>query len=107
MAQYRLDECPGRHHFAFIRTLPLQPPGAMRATRFLSLIAALLVVSCANPRTEANVAQALQDAASEISGLKNDLALLQTELDSLRGALAKHDSTIARIAAVNNIPISR
>jgi hypothetical protein len=43
----------------------------------------------------------------EISGLKNDMALLSTEIDSLRQVVAKQDSTIARIAAVNNIPISR
>ena len=70
-------------------------------------VATFVIAGCANARTEANVAQALNDAANEISGLKNDIAQLSTELDSVRQALIKQDSTIARIAAVNNIPINR
>ncbi|HXT17430.1 MAG TPA: hypothetical protein VN706_17450 [Gemmatimonadaceae bacterium] len=63
-----------------------------------------IVAGCSNPRSEANVAQALNDAANEISGLKNDLAQLQTELDSVRMTVAKQDTLIGRIMAVNNIP---
>lgn len=70
-------------------------------------ICAAAIAACGNPRTEANVAQALQDAANEIGGLKNDIAQLSSDLDSLRQVVIKQDSTIARIAAVNNIPISR
>jgi septal ring factor EnvC (AmiA/AmiB activator) len=69
--------------------------------------AAPIFAACGNPRTEANVAQALNDAANEISGLKNDIAQLSTEIDSLRQIVVKQDSNIARIAAANNIPISR
>ena len=82
-----------------------------RRCRRHALLAALIiaapVAACGNPRTEANVAQALNDAAMEIGGLKNDVAQLSTEIDSLRQVVAKQDSTIARIAAANNIPISR
>ena len=60
--------------------------------------------SCGNPRTEANVATALNDAANEIGGLKNDIAQLQTQIDSLRTIVLQQDSLINRIAAVNNIP---
>ena len=80
----------------------------MRSTRLLVFICATFIVAaCANPRAEANVSQALSDAATEINGLKNDLAQLQGDMDSLRTLVAKHDSTISRIAAVNHIPISR
>ena len=80
----------------------------MRSTRLFAFICATsTVAACGNPRAEASTAQALSDAASEINGLKNDLAQLQGDMDSLRTVIAKHDSTIARIAAVNNIPISR
>ena len=80
----------------------------MRPTRlFVILCATLAGAGCANPRAEANVAQALNDAANEINGLKNDIAQLQTELDSIRTVVIKQDSTITRIAAVNNIPISK
>jgi peptidoglycan hydrolase CwlO-like protein len=70
----------------------------------LFLGAAACLDGCANPRTEANVGQALNDAANEISGLKNDLADLQGQVDSLRTTVAKQDTLIQRIMAVNNIP---
>ena len=57
-----------------------------------------------NPRAEANMAQAMNDAANEIGGLKSDIAQIQTDLDSLRSVVAKQDSVISRIAAANNIP---
>ncbi len=77
----------------------------MRPTRPLLISGlAVLMASCANPRAEANMAQALNDAASEIGGLKSDIAQIQTDLDSLRTVVAKQDSIINRIAAANNIP---
>ena len=83
-------------------------PSAMRPFGLsVTLGAILFLASCANPRTEANVAQALNDAAGEISGLKNDISDLQSQMDSLRTIVAKQDSTISRIAEVNHIPIVR
>lgn len=80
----------------------------MRSTRFLSLSCVVLsVAACADPRATANITQQLSDAATEINGLKNDLAQVQSDLDSLRTVVIKQDSTISRLAAVNNIPISR
>jgi hypothetical protein len=65
---------------------------------------ALLSIGCGNPRSEAATAQALNDAANEISGLKNDIADLQTRMDSIGTLLAKQDTLISRIAEVNHIP---
>lgn len=66
--------------------------------RLVSFAAVLLVVaSCGNPRAEAATAQALSDAASEISGLKNDIAQMQTDMDSLRAIVARHDTVITKI----------
>lgn len=73
----------------------------------LALAGSLVVLAgCVNPRAEANVAQALNDAANEMAGLRNDIATLQTQLDSLREIVAKQDSTIGRLAEVNHIPRS-
>jgi peptidoglycan hydrolase CwlO-like protein len=70
---------------------------AMRAMRFAAVF--LLAASgCANPRVEANVAEQLSQAADDISGLKSDLATLQTEVDSLRGVVASHDTLITRLS---------
>jgi hypothetical protein len=64
----------------------------------------LSLCGCGNARAEAAIAQELNDAANEISGLKNDVADLNTALDSLRLVVARQDTLINRIAAVNNIP---
>jgi hypothetical protein len=74
---------------------------------FVFVGATLAIAGCTSPRAQANVAQALNDAATEISGLRNDLAMLQAQLDSLRDVMAKQDSNITRIAAVNNVPLVR
>ena len=72
----------------------------MRTLRLLALVlSTALVAACTNPRAEAAVAQALNDAANEIGGLKNDIAQLQTDVDSLRQVVARQDSAIARIVA--------
>jgi ABC-type phosphate transport system auxiliary subunit len=75
-----------------------------RLSHFVLPIALVALSGCMNPRAEANVAQALNDAANEMSGLKNDLAILQTQLDSLRATVAKQDTVIGRLAEVNHIP---
>ena len=77
---------------------------AMRLSALTAVFAGAAIASCANPRTEGNVASAINDAANEISGLKNDIALLQGQVDSLHTAVAKQDSLITRILAANNIP---
>ena len=72
----------------------------MRPLRlFIFSSAALLSAACGNPRAEAAVAQALNDAANEIGGLKSDVAQLQTQIDSLRAIVAKQDTTITKIIA--------
>ena len=72
----------------------------MRTLRLLALVfSTALVAACTNPRAEAAVAQALNDAANEIGGLKNDIAQLQTDVDSLRQVVARQDSAITRIVA--------
>jgi hypothetical protein len=74
----------------------------------ISLLAMLTVTlgatGCVNPRVEANVAQALNDAANQINNLQDDLATLQIQIDSLKTAMAKQDTLIDRLVAVTNIP---
>jgi septal ring factor EnvC (AmiA/AmiB activator) len=100
MTQSNLDGPVERHHFVFAATLHLRSQHDMRALRLLLFPSvALFIAACANPRSEAAVANALNDAANEIGGLKNDIAQLQTDLDSLRNVVARQDSTITRIVA--------
>ncbi len=80
----------------------------MRVPRALRLLCVVpILASCADPKSQATIAQALNDAANEIGGLKSDLAQVQFELDSLRTVMAKQDTTIQHLAAVANVPITR
>jgi outer membrane murein-binding lipoprotein Lpp len=103
-----LDGPVERHHFAVDRTFFFNLPRSMRIPYLCAALAAGVVMagasSCVNPRAQEAVAQALNDAAYEIGGLKSDMAQLQTQMDSLREVMAKQDSLINRIAAVYNIP---
>jgi len=76
----------------------------MRHIRVLVVCALAAAGSCATPREQAAIAQALNDAANEIGGLKSDVAQLQSDLDSLRQVVAKQDTLISHIAEVNHIP---
>lgn len=77
----------------------------MRLLRVLVVACAwAAAASCTTPREQAAIAQALNDAANEIGGLKSDVAQLQTDLDSLRQVVAKQDTIISHIAEVNHIP---
>jgi len=72
--------------------------------RFVYLALSVAASSCANPKSEAATAQALNDAANQIGGLKNDVSDLQAQMDSLRTVLARQDTLLSRIAEVNHIP---
>ena len=68
--------------------------------------AVLLVASasCANPKAQAAIAQELNDAATEISAVKGDIAQLQSDVDSLRQVIAKQDTVISRLVEVTHVP---
>ena len=106
--KWKLDASAMRDHFAAHPLFHPQIFSAMCPMRLMRLLVLpvfpITLANCMNPRAEANMAQALNDAANEIGGLKSDIAQIQTDLDSLRSVVAKQDSVINRIAAANNIP---
>jgi len=82
-----------------------RPDHSMRP--FVVLLAAVTVASCRDPRAEANIAQAMIQMGTEISGIQQDYAILQSQVDSLRNVVARQDSLIAKLStALGNIPIS-
>ena len=98
-----------RHSLRYVRAVVItdrsNAPGAsMRSLR--AFLAAAVVVSCRDPRAEANIAQAMMQIGTEISAIRQDYAVLQSEVDSLRNVVAKQDSLIVRLTTtVANIPI--
>lgn len=72
---------------------------------FLVLCICALLASCRDPRAEANIAEAMIQVGTEMSALRQDVAGLQNEVDSLRSVVARQDTVIARLAAAANVPM--
>jgi hypothetical protein len=70
------------------------------------LILALLLASCRDPRAEANIAEAMVQVGTEISAIRQDMAVLQMQVDSLRSVVARQDTLITRLATVANVPVA-
>src|SRR5437762_9508203 len=84
-----------------------RPPGRHPTMRlFCVLFSTVLLASCRDPRAEANIAEAMVQVGTEISAMRQDYALLQSQVDSLRGVVARQDTLIARLATLANLPIA-
>jgi hypothetical protein len=68
------------------------------------MLAALLLCSCRDPRAEANIAEAMMQVGTEISAMRQDYAMLQSQVDSLRGVVARQDTLLTRLATLANMP---
>lgn len=74
--------------------------------RRLSVLLALLAVAgCRDPRAEANIAQAMTEVGTTLTLLQQDYALLQSQVDSLRGVVARQDTIINRLASMAGMPL--
>jgi hypothetical protein len=72
--------------------------------RRLLLAAVLMLPACRDPRAEANIAEAMTEVGTSISQLQQDYALLQQQVDSLRGVVAHQDTIIGRLASMAGLP---
>jgi hypothetical protein len=64
----------------------------------------IAAASCANPKVQADIMGEVQRAADEINAQRQELAILQEQIDSLKYAMAKQDSTIKRLLNVTGLP---
>jgi len=70
-----------------------------------ALLLGFLLSSCRDPRAEANIAEAMMQVGTEMSALRQDYAVLQNQVDSLRGVVARQDTILAHLAAAANVPL--
>ena len=98
-----------RHH---PRTADRSP--VRRRVAALVAIAAVSVVASAagacsgsmpSPTSELNAGQAVMDLGSLVGELREENAIMQGQIDSLRGALAYQDTIVRRLAAGAGVPI--
>jgi len=68
-------------------------------------LAAIVLVSCRDPRAEANIAMAMTEVGLSLNQLQQDAAELQWQVDSLRQVVARQDTIIDRLASHVGLPI--
>ena len=92
------------------RFAPCTGPRRRAALRLLSLLAAVtlgvVISSCSiGLPSSAGVSsgQAIMDLESAVLQLREDHALLQAEIDSLRGVASYQDTIIRQLAALSNV----
>lgn len=78
----------------------------MRLLRFFTLLfVSSVLASCRDPRAEANIAEAMMQVGTEMSAMRQDMAVLQAQVDSLGAVVARQDTLITRLAAAANMPL--
>lgn len=81
----------------------------MRRASHHSIIAlaalTLGVAGCRDPRADANIAQAMMEAGSQITMLQQDQSIMQSQLDSLMQVVAWQDTIIRRLASHTGLPM--
>lgn len=63
------------------------------------------ISSCRDPRADANIAQAMMEAGSQITMLQQDQSIMQSQLDSLMQVVAWQDTVIRRLASHTGLPM--
>ena len=83
--------------------------GARRGATFAAVaLLALPIAGCdvaMDPTENVTTGEAILGLSDAIMGLREEDAMLQAQLDSLRAVVARQDSTIARLAAMTGVPL--
>lgn len=64
----------------------------------------LLVAGCRSPQSDAYLVEQINQIGDELNASRQQAADLQSQLDSLRGVVARQDTLLTRIAGMAGIP---
>jgi len=76
-----------------------------RHLAILALAGAAIAGCVQSPAQAARTAQQFNDIGDQLNELRTENATLDTVVDSLRTVIAKHDTTIARVANATGVPV--
>ena len=76
----------------------------MRKRILCCLAIVLSASSCMNPKVQADIMGEVQRAADEINAQRQDLPLLQEQIDSLKSVMPKQDTVIKRLMNLAGLP---
>ena len=81
-------------------------PTTARVLRRLSLLVVIAPTGCvSSPKAEAARQQQMIELGDALNDLRVSTASLSATLDSLRNVMAKHDTTLARVANVTGVVV--
>ena len=78
-------------------------PSTVRRWTAIGLI--VVMAGCVDPNAQQNTAQALVDLGDQLNAMRQDNAVLQEQVDSLRQALAKQDTILRQVAGMAGVPV--
>ncbi len=79
-----------------------------RSSRLLVALAGLgLATGCTPAVSDVSMAEAMMQIGDILNSVREENAMLQADLDSLRGAVARQDTLIRRIGDAAGVPIPR
>ena len=82
-------------------------PNTIRARHFalLALAGAAIAGCVQSPASVARQAQQFNDIGDQLNELRTENATLESVVDSLRTVIAKHDTTLARLANATGVVV--
>jgi hypothetical protein len=83
---------------------PRRSPSSLSLT-VVAVVVILATTSCATPKFQAEVATQLNQVGDEMQAQRQDMALLQEQIDSLKTVAAKQDTLLRRLANLAGVQI--
>ena len=68
------------------------------------IAATLMLAGCRSPQSDAYLIEQIRQMGDELNASRQQAADLQSQLDSLRGVVARQDTLLTRIAGMAGIP---
>lgn len=80
----------------------------MTMSRLLAVAALATCIACGGPRTtgDPTLAETLIEMSDALTAVREETALLQVQVDSLREQMARQDTVLRRLASMAGMPLS-
>lgn len=84
----------------------IDSPGitTMRRRIVCGIAVILSAAGCANPKVQADLMAEINAAADEINAQRQEMAMLQEQVDSLKFAVAKQDTVLRKLMNLAGLP---